>query len=114
VVLHDFKSQGSKTRSVDSKFAAPYIGWWPFVISRLRNNQVAFGAKQISSGRQDWEAPSRLTQGRQQRRGLETHAEGPHSVRSSGKMPMPEDVLLKGGDACDGGTSWRVRRPGRC
>src|SRR5262245_3794866 len=54
------KAKAAKTRSVDSKFAAPYIGWWPFVISRLRNNQVAFGAKQISSGRQDWEAPSRM------------------------------------------------------
>src|SRR6516165_6917652 len=52
VVLHGFKSKGSKTRSVDSKFAAPYIGSWPFVISRLRNNQVAFGAKQTSSSRQ--------------------------------------------------------------
>ena len=61
MVLHGFKSQGSKTRSVDSKFAAPYIGSWPFVISRLRNNQVAFGAKQTSSSRQHRLDKSKMT-----------------------------------------------------
>ena len=55
MVLHGFKSQGSKTRSVDSKFAAPYIGSWPFVISRLRNNQVAFGqSRHQAVGSTDW------------------------------------------------------------
>jgi hypothetical protein len=63
VVLHGFKSQGSKTRSVDSKFAAPYIGSLPFVISRLRNNQVAFGAKQTSSSRPHRLDKSELTSG---------------------------------------------------
>ena len=36
MVLHGFKSQGSKTRSIDTKFAAPYVGWWPIASSRGR------------------------------------------------------------------------------
>src|SRR6516225_11432781 len=55
VVLHGFKSKGSKTRSVDSKFAAPYIGSWPFVISRLATIRSRSGqSRHQAVGSTDW------------------------------------------------------------